>query len=1528
MSIYRDFLHADVGDFLRKDERPVPGIPGLTHVGDIGGLETTDALRFLVDLARRTGPALERILKQRQADRDFIDQRTRALTQFNREQGYDVTDLRYRTVMGLADAEGRTVVGPLRPDYARPSTGTPVAPLPEHLKGPHVTLFGPPDSAKMCINAVNAYHRKLKDEPPVVAELLATSTALPKWGADDEDSKTPLRADLVSAGENLSACFDGELRYVEASTGRVYELQATHRSLPIKRFPGLALPCPFLFLDGEPLPLHLYDFALHLFRHWNRPEALTFYVPKLENEEDARYVRHMIETAEDLLSSLQRTYVRGSVRLMIVLENPRAVFRVHEIIDELHPYFAGASLGWHDFLASTARLFKEDPNYRIPVKADPDIVIKYIKASHELLARVVGPRGGIKIGGMYGLLPLTNDLKSESFQVTIKGYIRDVVTQMKRELDGFWVAHPDFVRLGLALVEAWTQHRHGRSENLDRLVNELLEPQHRREILDFIHGPDIAGLDPEHDRYARALIVADLQGSQIIQNNDPEEIRYNVFQSLQYLADWLSGNGCVALPTHVGATAVRIMDDMATAERSRWEVWHELHHGRFAIEDFLRIAFEEMHFIRKDLSDAKKIVQVKYDERTARWYPLAFKLMLQLMTSDRPVEFVTELLLPLTMDSVRNAEDPWALLNELAPEKYHLSPLVERYCHYFEACGHGGWARALAQRVGARTDEARALMMAFTRDDINEAARFHGNIGEGARTLDKQASAEQARVLAEGDTVRQQLLNDGEAYRQKFGMKFLVSAKGRSANDLLAHLRERMHNTPERELANAREALWEITRKRLEAGPPSFYDRVNALRDLHGVHDAQIAMSEGGSAVETMVFGAAQPSTPFEIASLSKSFAAAFALEFFRDRNIELTTSVDALLAKTTEAFRVGDPRVTIEHLLKHEALNMHYVQGIPAGEALPPLDHWLKDVRVESGEPGTQFRYSGGGFLVLETLITALAGRSAPALADEGLRRRGLTHATFNPQAACTKGYTDDGHAIPSGHKMFPSFAAGMLSPASDVAMFLQQLSSAHARGDDQAVVQLRGTDKGAVDFMGARMGLGIFTAEAGLNRIALHQGANDGFRALFLWCYQGPQAGRGFVALANGELKAVRFISAFAQLWLREFGIEGVDASKLGTVFDPSALKPEEVVNRGYKDLVFRAFEPRRPRPIPRRGPVDALAPYNRVVGARVLSVTNQIFALAENLISDREPAFEVDLYEPQGKVMDSWESGRHNPAPTHDLELELVKPCAPKYVALSTAYHNGNQVPAVSLEGFRNGHWTEFLPCTALDAHAVRKITLPDDLPEFTRVRVKTYPDGGFTRLGLYDKTLPALERETFDGRSRPWPHVIPQPKKPLTLPFVVDAKAARLALDALPAGAEFNNASPLFGATVLECSNEHYSPASQVLSPLPALHMFDGFESARSREPGHTEYAVIALAAPRSIHRLEFDFTHFVNNNPRALAVAVFQNGQWVNVVEPTDVKGHAGLTKTFHLKPTAVTDRVRVTVIPDGGINRLRVFSNK
>ncbi|RPJ76605.1 MAG: hypothetical protein EHM20_07240, partial [Alphaproteobacteria bacterium] len=799
---------------------------------------------------------LNKVLSQRINDRVFIDQQTKACFEFNKLLKRDFLSADYKTIIGFEDSVGRIVIGPKNEFYCKRGNAKAIAPIPDYLKGNHVTLFGPPDDTKLSINAMNSYHRKLKGEPTVIKELLKTQTKNPFWGADDEDSKTPLRADLVSAGVNLTECFAGTINYQDPKTNKSYNLEKDHQALPIKRFPGLALPSFFLFYKENPIPLHLYDFALHLFKNWHDKKALVFYVPKLENEEEARYIRIMIENAEKLIKELHPEYILGTVRLMIVLENPRAVFRVNEIIDELHPYFVGASLGWHDYLASTARLFKEDANYRIPVKADPNIVIKYIKASHHLLAEVVGSRGGIKVGGMYGILPITTDLKSPSFQITMKGYIKDVITQFKRDLTGFWVAHPDFVRIGLALVEGWKQYVAGNKTKLETLVTELLDEQYHDEILNFISGPDIEGLNIEDPLYARSLLVADIKESNFIANNHPDEIRYNVFQSLQYLTDWLSGNGCVALPASIDGVPVRVMDDLATAERSRWEVWHELHHNRFSLPGFLKITHEEMHFIRKDLSDSKKIVQVKWDERTEKWYPVALNLMIRLMTDKTPVEFASELLLPFTIESVRSANDPWAEVLKIDQNKFKIDPFIQRFNYYFSMCGSLRFAMTMAKNISLDLLEAENCVMSFDKESILEAASFHGDIGESKKTLDHMATSEQKLVFNEDQSIKDELALIGKEYKEKFGVKFLVSAEGRSGSELLKILKKRITNSAETELKNAKSELWKITQKRISAHPfNKLDDRLRHILTKHNIVGAQISVSTGLDKIQNINLG-------------------------------------------------------------------------------------------------------------------------------------------------------------------------------------------------------------------------------------------------------------------------------------------------------------------------------------------------------------------------------------------------------------------------------------------------------------------------------------------------------------------------------------------------------------------------------------------------------------------------------------------------------------------------------------------------
>jgi malate synthase len=670
---YEAFIPPSLRAALLAASEPVPAVTGLRVAAGLRdafpAVETDEALSVVAEVARQVAPALRALLAQRTADRHFIDEQTLALVEENRDRPLSSPD--YATVIGRRDASGRVVVGPTgTPPPARP----PVS-VPAFLRGEQVTLFGPPDTERMAINAMNALHRKPADEPAIIAALVAASGQVPRWGADDEDSQTPIMSRFLAACQNLMGCYDQTLSHTHPTTGKRYALAESGLSLPIKRIPGLALPDGSHLLDERPLPLHLYDFVSHVWHNRRQPQALVFYVPKLESEEEATYIRQLIEATEAAVTRRDPEGLAGTVQVLCVFESPRAIFRIHEMAAALGPHFLGGSLGWHDYLASTARLFRHDPRYRIPVKADPDIVVNHIKESHLVLARSMKAIGGLALGGMYGVLPEEGDPRSA--MVSMVGYIRDVVTQLKRGLGGFWVAHPDFVRPGLALVEAWRRHSRDPSDpSLYALVSALVaDPAERVALRAFIDGEDVVGLEDDDPRYPRSLLAADLGVSERIPNDHPDEVRYNIFQALQYLAAWLSGVGCVALPATLRTASgeqvrVRIMDDLATTERSRWELWAEVHHGRVALATFEGILAEEVAFLQAGEDTTQRRIQVRWEGEAGRWYPLAVRLLRQLVTDDEPVESVPELTLPFTFPAIRDADDPWAAAVALCPGRY------------------------------------------------------------------------------------------------------------------------------------------------------------------------------------------------------------------------------------------------------------------------------------------------------------------------------------------------------------------------------------------------------------------------------------------------------------------------------------------------------------------------------------------------------------------------------------------------------------------------------------------------------------------------------------------------------------------------------------------------------------------------------------------------------------------------------------------------------------------------------------------
>ncbi|CAJ1423153.1 unnamed protein product, partial [Effrenium voratum] len=371
-------------------------------------------------------------------------------------------------------------------------------------------------------------------------------------------------------------------------------------------------------------------------------------------------------------------------------------------------------------------------------------------------------------------------------------------------------------------------------------------------------------------------------------------------------------------------------------------------------------------------------------------------------------------------------------------------------------------------------------------------------------------------------------------------------------------------------------------------------------------------------------------------------------------------------------------------------------VRGVPLEEPWPGIEAYVhgnsqhNPGRVEIiFEPGSRFKYSGGGFILLQYILELHSGQSIDALLRPFLDELGLANITFDVVDAhhSHRLYVpgvQDGRPV---RKRFPPLAAGAFGSLRDMQRFQECLAEAFQlegyRKISHATARrmLYGRDLD-FEFMGCKIGVGAFVLEGHLNRFMLHQGANDGYRLLCLHCFQGPDRGKGFVLAAAGEEEAVRHNAAIARQLLRHLEVQFLDTSRWDAEMQTHGVSQENVVNQGYRRLVFSAFRPDLPEEILVKGPLDPLAPWNVMCKGTVVGVTDQRFARAENMISAHEPCFDPALFGRMGKVMDSWESVRHNFRAFDACAVELpadsrAAKCGVRFVQMSTKYHDGNEM-----------------------------------------------------------------------------------------------------------------------------------------------------------------------------------------------------------------------------------------------------------
>jgi malate synthase len=417
-----------------------------------------------------------------------------------------------------------------------------IAPVPQDLQDRRVEITGPVDR-KMVINALNSGAKT--------------------YMADFEDSHAPTWEATIQGQQNLVDAVSGSITF-DSPEGKHYELRDDPAVL-IVRPRGWHLPEKHVIVDGRPISGSLFDFALFFFHNARALMANGtgpyFYLPKLESHLEARLWNDVFKRAQDLLGVPQ-----GTIKATVLIETILAAFETEEILYELKDHMAGLNCGRWDYIFSFIKKFKRRPEYIFPDRAQVTMTRHCMHAYSLQVIKTCHRRGAHAMGGMAAQIPIKSDAAAN--EAALARVREDKIREATDGHDGTWVAHPGLVALAL--------------EEFNRAMPEANQIHRLRD-----------------DVPVQTADLLKCPGGTITEAG----LRSNISVGVQYMANWLSGNGCVPL--------YNLMEDAATAEISRTQVWQWVHHPRGIMEDgrkvdvdlFKRVMQEEMTAIRSALGD-------------------------------------------------------------------------------------------------------------------------------------------------------------------------------------------------------------------------------------------------------------------------------------------------------------------------------------------------------------------------------------------------------------------------------------------------------------------------------------------------------------------------------------------------------------------------------------------------------------------------------------------------------------------------------------------------------------------------------------------------------------------------------------------------------------------------------------------------------------------------------------------------------------------------------------------------------------
>ncbi|NVM96396.1 malate synthase A [Arthrobacter wenxiniae] len=452
------------------------------------------------------------------------------------------TTARRQELLKARQTRRRQILSGTDPRYLRETAGIRedprwrVAPPAPGLEDRRVEITGPVD-AKMTINALNSGAKV--------------------WLADMEDSSTPTWGNVIRGQVNLIDALERRIDFTTPE-GKEYRLNPA-QELPtiVVRPRGWHLPEKHLLINGKPMAGGIVDFGLFFFHNARRLIAQGtgpyFYLPKIENHLEARLWNDIFIQAQDLLGIPQ-----GTIRATVLIETITAAFEMEEILYELRDHAAGLNAGRWDYLFSVIKNFRtRGPRFVLPDRNQITMTAPFMRAYTEQLVRACHRRGAMAIGGMSAFVPNRRD--PEANANAMEKVRADKTREANDGFDGSWVAHPDLVPVAM--------------EVFDDMLG--WNPNQISRLREDVETDDRALLD-----------VAGTQGTITEQG-----IRDNIWVGIQYIESWLRGHGAVALNN--------LMEDAATAEISRSQIWQWIHsqaitdQGELITFDWLQEMLEE-----------------------------------------------------------------------------------------------------------------------------------------------------------------------------------------------------------------------------------------------------------------------------------------------------------------------------------------------------------------------------------------------------------------------------------------------------------------------------------------------------------------------------------------------------------------------------------------------------------------------------------------------------------------------------------------------------------------------------------------------------------------------------------------------------------------------------------------------------------------------------------------------------------------------------------------------------------------------